>query len=144
MTFQRGLRNQSPFLSSIKTLRDDAQGVVKFSKKNYHSIMENERVKNKNMRKVQGNQRGVIIAALVALVIVAFFAFMIIKVQKENAIMEQSQKVLESSIAEEKARQKELESQVGKGLTEEDIIRIARDRFGLIFPNEIMFVPKEK
>lgn len=106
--------------------------------------MEEERIKNKSLRKMQGNRRGVIIAVIVAAFVVALFTVMIIRVRRENAILEQNRLALEQSIAEEEARKKALESKVGRGLTEEDIIRIARERFGLIFPNEIMFVPKEK
>ena len=38
---------------------------------------------------------------------------------------------------------KELEERRSKPLSDEEMLRLARDRFGLAFPNEIILVPEE-
>lgn len=97
-----------------------------------------------SVRKVRGNRRGVILAVIFAVLAIAFFTYRILDIKKENDILRQNQEVLKENIEEENAKQKELQKKVGKGLTEQDIIRIAREKFGLVFPNEIIFVPEEK
>ncbi len=97
-----------------------------------------------SVRKVRGNRRGVILAVIFAVLAIAFFTYRILDIKKENDILRQNQEVLKENIEEESAKQEELQKKVGKGLTEQDIIRIAREKFGLVFPNEIIFVPEEK
>lgn len=96
------------------------------------------------MREKKSYRIGVILALTVAVIFVSFFAIRTIRIRKESEALAKNESVLQESIQAEKERAEQLESEKGRELTPKEMIEIARQRFGLVFPNEILFLPNEK
>ena len=96
-----------------------------------------------SVRKMRGNRYGAILAVIFMVAVVIFLTFQIVKTRKDNEILAQNESVIASKLEEEQERNEELKERVGKGLTKDEIVRIAKERFGLVYPNEIIFVPEE-
>ena len=97
----------------------------------------------RSVRKEKAQKRSVIVAFLVTLVFAAVFSLLIYKTRQQNASLEKNREAILASVRAEIVTASQLSEQEGQELTEEEIIRIARERYGLVFPNEILFVPKE-
>ena len=96
------------------------------------------------MRDRRAYRIGVILAIIVAAVFVAFFAVRIIRIRIENEELIRNESALLESVKAEKERQAALESEKGRSLTPEEMIELARQRYGLVFPNEILFLPDDR
>jgi len=100
-------------------------------------------VAKNHMRRKKANQRSVGLVVIVTAIIVLIFTVGIIRLKSEEKELENSQQVIKESIQKEEERKSELEQEKDSDLDLEDIIAIAREKFRLIFPNEIIFVPDE-
>ena len=80
---------------------------------------------------------------LVTLIVLVVFSVGIIRNYREQRDLDAHIRELQESIAEASEARASLEAQKDRELTDEDMIRIARERFGLVFPNEIIFMPEE-
>ena len=93
--------------------------------------------------KRKGNKRGVWIAVIAALIISAVFGILIYRQIAVNKELEMNAAALQESVDSESEKNDELLAEKGRELTKEEVIEIARQRFGLVFPDEIIFVPSE-
>lgn len=66
-----------------------------------------------------------------------------LKKRKENEALLKEQEAYMESVAEAQSWAAELQELRNQELTEKQIIEIAREKFGLVFPDEIQFVPEE-
>ncbi|GEM_PF-2470749 len=100
--------------------------------------------KKKSIRKAKANKRAVglliLVTALLAILLGVGIVMMKIDRDKEEAYLQK----LEESVAYESVRQEILAAADGAELTDEDIIRIAREKFGLVFPEDIIFRPENE
>ncbi|MBO7364170.1 MAG: septum formation initiator family protein [Lachnospiraceae bacterium] len=83
------------------------------------------------------------LVVLVTLIVLVVFSVGIIRNYREQRDLDAHIRELQESIAEASEARASLEAQKDRELTDEDMIRIARERFGLVFPNEIIFMPEE-
>lgn len=90
------------------------------------------------------NRVAMILAVVIAIAFVAFFGTMTLKNLKENEELAKLESALRESYAAEESRQAALESEKEDDLTPEEKIELARKRFGLVFPNEILFLPNDQ
>ena len=96
-----------------------------------------------NIRRRRANKRAVILAVIVVLVIAAIFLWQAIRIGRENRILQKQKEALEESLISEEEIRAFLEENKDKDLTREELIELARERFGLLFPDEILFLPEE-
>ena len=96
-----------------------------------------------NIRKKRANKRAVILAVAVLLIAAAVFVIQAIRIRQENRILEKQKAALEESLYDEEELAAFLEENKDKDLTREELIELARERFGLVFPEEILFIPEE-
>ena len=66
-----------------------------------------------------------------------------IRLYKNNQILNRNIEALEEHVDRVLKENEELEEKRSHPLTEDEMIRIARDKFGLVFPNEIVIVPED-
>ena len=95
-------------------------------------------------RRKHANKKSIRLVVIVMLIFAAILVFQIIRVSRKNQDVEYQMKVLEERLALEEERNALLEAQKDRELTAEEKIRLARIHFGLMFPNEILFVPDGK
>ena len=96
-----------------------------------------------SIRRRRANKRAVILAVIVLLVIAVIFAVQAVRLHRENEILKKYKEALEESLVSEEEIRAFLEENKDKDLTREELIELARERFGLIFPDEILFLPEE-
>ena len=96
-----------------------------------------------NIRRRRANKRAVIFAAAVMLIIAAIFLIQAIRMHRENEILRKQKEALEESLVSEEELRAFLEENKDKELSREELIALARERFGLVFPEEILFLPEE-
>lgn len=99
---------------------------------------------NGSVRKSRAHRRTVILVLIVAVVFVAFFSVKIIQVRKENAELAAEMSRIAESISNAEKESESIEERKNRELTDEEMIDIARKRFGLLFPNEIIFLPDDR
>ena len=80
---------------------------------------------------------------LVTLVVCVVFTVGIIRNFREQRDLDVHIRDLRESLQAVSEERDALEACRDRELTDEDMIRIARERFGLVFPNEILFMPEE-
>ena len=97
----------------------------------------------RSVRRSRAQKRTVIFVAVVTLLFAAFISVKIIQTRRETEKLKENRAALESSLSIEEARAELLREREEKGLSLEEIIEIARERYGLVFPNEILFEPEE-
>ncbi len=97
----------------------------------------------RSVRKDRANKRSVTLAVIVTFVFVAVFSVLILNKYHENELLRANEAALQESVSQEEARNEILEEKKDRDLTLEEIIELARQRFGLVFSNEIIFVPKD-
>ena len=97
----------------------------------------------KSIKKDRAHKRSVILAMIVALVFAVFLTVAIIRLNRQNKILMNNNAAMEELVSEEEAKRKSLKAQDGKGLTKEDVERIARERYNLVYPDEIILTPEE-
>ena len=91
----------------------------------------------------QTNKLAMILAIVIAVVFVAFFGINTIRNRMENEELAKLESALLESYQNEQDRKAALESELARELTPEEKIELARQRFGLVFPNEILFLPND-
>ena len=89
------------------------------------------------------NKLAMILAVVIAIVFVAFFGANTLRNYRENEELAKLESALKESLSAEQSKAIELESEKERELTPEEKIELARKRFGLVFPNEILFLPDE-
>ena len=89
------------------------------------------------------NHLAMILAIVIAVVFVAFFGINTIRIRVENEELAKLESALKESYENEQERAAALESELERELTPEEKIELARHRFGLVFPNEILFLPND-
>ncbi|MBO4411329.1 MAG: hypothetical protein IK088_05735 [Lachnospiraceae bacterium] len=99
---------------------------------------------NGSVRKSRARRRTVILVLIVAAVFVAFFSVKIIQSRKENAELAAEMSRIAESISNAEKESEAIEERKNRELTEDEMIDIARKRFGLLFPNEIIFLPDDQ
>jgi len=96
-----------------------------------------------SIRKIRANRRSVIVAVIVTLMLAAFLSVAAVRLYRENRILQNNKELMEQRITEEEARKASMEAQDGKGLSKEEAEQIARDRYHLVYPDEIILTPEE-
>ena len=100
-----------------------------------------------NIRRRRANKLAIILGMIVLLVAATVFAIMAWQLYKENKVLKKQLAPMEESkkelIVDNEELRAFLEEYKDKGLTREELIKIARERFGLVFPDEILFIPEE-
>lgn len=79
----------------------------------------------------------------ISLLLSGILLFAIISMRKENKELALNEAQLESNVTEESLREEELQQEKEGGMTEKRIVEIAKEKFGLLFKDEIIFVPKK-
>lgn len=79
-----------------------------------------------------------ILLATLVVVSIGVFAY---SVMQYNALMEE-QAVLEAQLVEYQEMKEELQEMLSSGYTKEDIIRIAKEKWGLYLPDEEILIPE--
>ena len=97
----------------------------------------------KNIRRRRANKRAIILGVIVLAVISVIFIIQAIRLHRENEILEKQKAAYEEKYEKLKEFNTYLEENKDKELTREELIEIARDRFGLVFPDEIYMIPEE-
>lgn len=95
--------------------------------------------RNVSLRK--SHRMATMMLVVMTALFVGVLSFLIFQNQKENEILMRNRDAIAESVREEREREAELSERFGRDLTEDEIIKIARDRFGLVFPNEIILKP---
>ncbi len=90
------------------------------------------------------NKLAMILAIVIAVVFVAFFGVNTVRNHLENEELAKLESALRESYENEQERAAALESEMARELTPEEKIELARQRFGLVFPNEILFLPNDE
>ena len=89
----------------------------------------------------RANRRGIVLGILAVLLLAAVFTVGIIKVRNANRELKEQKEALEENLSREAEMRESLESLDDGTLSNNEIEDIARERFGLAYPNEIIFVP---
>ena len=97
----------------------------------------------RSVRMDMAHKRSVILVVIVTLALAVFLSVAIIRLNRENKILMNNNQVLDEQITEEQTKKESLKAQDGKGLTKEEAEQIARDRFNLVYPDEIILTPEE-
>lgn len=79
----------------------------------------------------------------VTAVLTLVLAVLFLRLREKNRIEEQKLSDISESMSEAEAEAEELKEKSDGKLTVEEIIEIARERFKLVFPDEILFIPKK-
>lgn len=95
------------------------------------------------LRRKKANKRNVWLVLFVTAIFVVVLSIGIVKAKKERIEIQNNKEKLEDDVNKAKEKSSELEDEKDKELQEKDIIEIAREKFRLIFPNEIIFIPEE-
>ena len=100
--------------------------------------------KSRSIRKKRANQRTVIIVLAVTLLFAAVIGVTVLIKRREARELEAEKARLEERYAELQSLASEIAEERGRELTPSEIEALARDRFGLVYPNEIVFIPKDQ
>ncbi len=95
------------------------------------------------LRKRKANKRAVILIVIAVLIIAAIFIIQGVRLRRQNRILEKQKEALEESLISEEELRAFLEENKDKDLTRDELIELARQRFGLVFPDEILFLPED-
>ena len=89
----------------------------------------------------KAHRRSVILVVVATIILLAAFSVPVIRNHEENLRLQKEQAAYEASLEEAMKKAEELKARANAVLTDEQIIAIARVRFGLVFPDEIIFKP---
>ena len=89
----------------------------------------------------KAHRRSVIMVVIVTVILLVAIAIPAVRNYRENQMLQLEQAAYEASLEEAMKRAEELKARANAVLTDEEIIAIARSRFGLVFPDEIIFKP---
>ncbi|MBQ1376428.1 MAG: septum formation initiator family protein [Lachnospiraceae bacterium] len=96
-----------------------------------------------HIREKRAGKRSVRLIVIFALILAAVLTIRVIGLYKENQDLSYKIEALKENVERVSEEHKELEERRSKPLSDEEMLRLARDRFGLAFPNEIILVPEE-
>jgi len=94
------------------------------------------------MKKI-ANRRSIRLAVIVTILLVSFIAVKAIELHKKNVELQKKIEALDASLESVMAENEELKEKKDRGFSEEELFEIARQRLGLLFPNEILFIPED-
>jgi len=89
------------------------------------------------------NRRSMRLVVFVSLLVISVLFVKALILREKNLELRKKQEALQATYASEQAENDELKAESSRGFTEEELFEIARQRFGLLFPNEILFVPED-
>lgn len=89
------------------------------------------------------HKRGFLFVVIVTAILAIVFSVLMVRNIREIRESKINESLWAASVEEASRKQEELEERKDRPLTEEEMIEIARRRFGLLFPNEIRFLPKK-
>ena len=97
----------------------------------------------KRQKASAGNRAGMSVIALVVLVLITVLLVQSIRIQNKITAFNASNTQLESLIQEEKDRSVELEKLPAYIESDDYIEKAAREKFGLVYEDEIIFKPAD-
>ncbi len=98
----------------------------------------------KGIREKKSKKRSIAAMILVTAFIAICFLAAFFRMRMESEEVRAKREAIEASIAYESVRAEILAEADGRVLTDEEIIQIAKEKFGLVFPYEILLLPKEE
>ena len=101
-------------------------------------------MRRSSIRQEKANKRSVITAAVITVLIVAVLGFGIIRANKQLRNLSEEAAAVQAGVEAQIAQSEILAERQQGGLTIAEIIEIAREKFKLVFPNEILFVPQDQ
>ena len=101
-------------------------------------------MRRSSIRQEKANKRSVITAAVITVLIVAVLGFGIIRANKQLRNLSEEAAAVQAGVETQIAQSEILAERQQGGLTIAEIIEIAREKFKLVFPNEILFVPQDR
>jgi len=101
-------------------------------------------MRRSSIRQEKANKRSVITAAVITVLIVAVLGFGIIRANKQLRNLSEEAAAVQAGVETQIAQSEILAERQQGGLTIAEIIEIAREKFKLVFPNEILFVPQDQ
>jgi len=101
-------------------------------------------MRRSSIRQEKANKRSVITAAVITVLIVAVLGFGIIRANKQLRNLSEEAAAVQAGVETQIAQSEILAERQQGGLTIAEIIEIAREKFKLVFPNEILFVPRDQ
>ncbi len=96
-----------------------------------------------NIRRKRANKRAVILGVIVLIAISVVFIILAVKLHRENEILKKQKAAKDEEYERLMEFNAYLIENKDKELTREEIIEIARERFGLTNPDEILLIPEE-
>jgi len=96
-----------------------------------------------NIRERRAGKRSVRLIVIFALILAAVLTIRVIGLYRENQDLSYKIEALEENVKKVSEEQKDLEDKRSKPLSDEEMLRLAREKFRLAFPNEIILVPEE-
>jgi len=96
-----------------------------------------------NIRERRAGKRSVRLIVIFALILAAVLTIRVIGLYRENQDLSYKIEALEENVKKVSEEQKDLEEKRSKPLSDEEMLRLAREKFRLAFPNEIILVPEE-
>ena len=100
-------------------------------------ILAKRTVKNRRIAR-----RSVTLIVIAALLIAAVLSVKMIRLYKENQTLNRNIEAMEEHLEEAREENEALEEKRNHPLSEDEMIRIAREKLGLVFPNEIILIPE--
>ena len=100
-------------------------------------ILAKRTVKNRRIAR-----RSVTLIVIAALLIAAVLSVKMIRLYKENQTLSRNIEAMEEHLEEAREENEALEEKRNHPLSEDEMIRIAREKLGLVFPNEIILIPE--
>lgn len=97
--------------------------------------------KKEEKRKAQWKSVRVLI--IVTVIFAAALSIPIVKARREKDELEKTRNAVLESLAEEQSWSEELHEMLEKEMSYEEIVDIARSKYGLVFPDEIIFMPED-
>lgn len=99
--------------------------------------------KKRRRRVSNSNRRGMAGIAVVVVTLLIVLLFQSQKLEKKNAVYASQEESLQAQLEQEQARADELETLPEYTQSREFIEKTAREKFGLVYPDEIVFKAKE-
>ena len=91
----------------------------------------------------KAHRRSVVMVVIVTVILLSAISIPAIRNYQENQRLELERAAYEASLEEAAKKAEELKARADAVLTDAEIIAIARARFGLVFPDEIIFKPRK-
>ncbi|MDD3140950.1 MAG: septum formation initiator family protein [Lachnospiraceae bacterium] len=93
-------------------------------------------------KRVQHHKRSILLISTVLLLLILVVSINGISLQAKNKVFKQQETELQAQIDKEKNRANEMDEYKNYVESKEYIEDIAKDKLGLVYPNEIIFKPQ--